>query len=57
MPWRRWSIDEQIDFRWTYARAELVRCQLTREKLYLHRPASWLEPTTNNLINLRSPAP
>lgn len=52
LPWRKWSVDEQIDVRWTYANAELFRRALLVEKLYTHRPACWLEPTANNLINL-----
>lgn len=55
--WRRWPIDTQMDFRWIFATAENLRNQLNVEKLYTHRPASWLEPYANNLIALASYAP
>jgi hypothetical protein len=57
MPWRSWSIDRQIDWRWVYAIAEDAHLQLTEEKLYLHRPASWLEPLANTYIALLTYAP
>jgi uncharacterized protein (DUF885 family) len=57
LPWRRWSVDQQIDFRWVFANAESARRQLADEKLYLHRPAQWLEPLANDLINLFSYVP
>ncbi len=57
MPWRGWSVDRQIDWRWVYAIAEDARLQLTEEKLYLHRPASWLEPLANTYIALLTYAP
>ncbi len=57
MAWREWNIDRQIDCRWVYALAEDARLQLTGEKLYLHRPASWLEPLANTYIALWTYAP
>jgi hypothetical protein len=57
MPWHNWSVDRQIDWRWVYAIAEDAHLQLTDEKLYLHRPASWLEPLANTYIALLTYAP
>jgi len=57
MPWRTWSVDSQVDWRWVYAIADDARLQLTEEKLYLHRPASWLEPLANTYIALLTYAP
>lgn len=54
LPWRRWSVDEQIDVRWIYASAELARRQLQDERLYERRPAQWLEPFGNTVVALRS---
>ncbi len=47
-------MDTQIDFRWIFATAENLRNQLNVERLYVRRPASWLEPFANNLIALSS---
>jgi len=57
LPWRTWDVDRQVDWRWMVASAEDVRLQLADEKLYLHRPASWLEPLANTLIALVTYAP
>jgi len=57
MPWRTWSVDQQIDFRWIYANARAADHVLTSEKLYLHRPGAWLEPVANNFIALLTYAP
>jgi hypothetical protein len=57
LPWRRWDVDTQIDFRWIFATAETARRQLLTERLYEHRPAQWLEPVANDLIALASYAP
>lgn len=57
LPWRTWSVDEQIDVRLVYATAETLRHQLTRERMFEHRPAQWLEPVGNNLLALASYAP
>jgi hypothetical protein len=57
MPWRTWSVDAQIDFRWIYANAETARRQLLDERLYQRRPAAWLEPLANDLIALASYVP
>ncbi|MBI3554351.1 MAG: DUF885 domain-containing protein [Elusimicrobia bacterium] len=57
MPWRKWPVDRQIDFRWTYAMAEEAHQQLAVERLYLHRPAAWLEPLANDFIALLTYAP
>lgn len=57
MPWRSWDVDRQIDWRWVYALAEDARLQLTVEKLFLHRPACWLEPLANTYIALLTYAP
>jgi hypothetical protein len=57
LPWRTWDVDRQIDWRWIVANAEDARLQLADEKLYRHRPASWLEPLANTLIALVTYAP
>jgi hypothetical protein len=57
MPWRNWSIDRQVDWRWVYTLADDAHLQLAEEKLYLHRPASWLEPLANTYIALLTYAP
>lgn len=57
MAWRDWSIDRQIDWRWAYALAEDARLQLAEERLFLHRPAAWLEPLANTYIALLTYAP
>ena len=57
LPWRTYSVDEQIDYRWVYACAETVRRTMTEERIYRHRPAHWLEPLSNDLIALISYAP
>lgn len=57
MPWQRWNVDLQIDFRWIYAVGLEAQRRLTIEKPYLHRPAEWLEPLANNLIALVTYAP
>ncbi|MDE2512341.1 MAG: hypothetical protein KGL74_14545, partial [Elusimicrobia bacterium] len=57
MPWRTWPVDRQIDFRWVYAVARELDHRVTVEKLYAHRPASWLEPVANDFINLLTYAP
>lgn len=57
MPWRSWSVDRQVDFRWIYALAEDGRRQLAVEKLYAHRPSDWLERLANDYINLVTYAP
>jgi uncharacterized protein (DUF885 family) len=57
MPWRSWEIDRQVDWRWIYVTAEDARLQIAEEKLYLHRPASWLEPLANTFIALLTYAP
>ncbi|MDM7915046.1 MAG: DUF885 family protein, partial [Candidatus Eisenbacteria bacterium] len=55
--WRRWDVDRQIDWRWMYAAAEDARLQIAEEKLFLHRPASWLEPLANTYIALLTYVP
>lgn len=57
LPWRSWSVDEQIDIRFLYALAQDDLRQLTVEKLYLHRPSQWLESLANNYINILTYAP
>jgi hypothetical protein len=57
MDYRNWSVDRRVDWRWVYAIAEDTRLQLADEKLYLHRPASWLEPLANTLVALMTYAP
>ena len=52
LPWRGYSVDEQIDVRFMYALAQDDLRQLTVEKLYVHRPSQWLESVANNYINL-----
>lgn len=57
LDWRKLPLDQQIDFRWIYANAELMLRQLEVEKVYLHRPSAWLEATANNLISLITYSP
>ena len=57
MPWRTWNVDRQVDWRWIVANAEEARLQLADEKLYVHRPAAWLEPVANTFIALVTYAP
>jgi hypothetical protein len=57
LPWRSWDVDGQIDVRWTYANAERLQRELLVERLYLHRPAAWLEPLANNFIGILTWAP
>ncbi len=57
MPWRTWSMDRQVDWRWMVASAEDARLQLADERLFAHRPASWLEPLANTFIALVTYAP
>lgn len=57
MPWRTWSLDRQIDWRWVLANAEDARLQLAEERLFTHRPAAWLEPLANTFIALVTYAP
>jgi uncharacterized protein (DUF885 family) len=57
MPWRTWSVDQQIDFRWIFANARAAGHILTDEKPSLHRPGAWLEPVANNFIALLTYAP
>ena len=57
LPWRSWSVDEQIDLRWMYANAERVDRELNVEQLWRHRPGAWLEPLANNYIAILTYAP
>lgn len=57
LPWRDWSVDQQIDVRWVEANAQRVARELEVEKLYLHRPGAWLEPLANTLIAIVTYAP
>ena len=57
LPWQSWSIDQQIDFRWVYANAETARHQLVDERMFVHRPAAWLESLSNQLIAFASYVP
>ena len=57
MPWRTWDVDRQIDFRYIFAIARHLDRSVDVEKLYTHRPASWLEPMANNFIGLITYAP
>lgn len=57
MPWRTWNVDRQVDWRWVVANAEEARLQLAGERLFLHRPAAWLEPVANTFIALVTYAP
>ena len=54
LPWRTWSVDLQIDFRWIYANAETARQVLAGERMFVHRPAAWLESLANQLIAFAS---
>ena len=57
LPWREWSVDEQIDVRWVEANAQRVLRELEVEQLYRHRPGAWLEPLANTLIAIVTYAP
>lgn len=57
MDWRRWSTDEQIDYRWLWANAEEARRRLTVERLWTHRYGEYLEPVANAFISLTTYAP
>lgn len=57
LPWRRWSVDEQIDVRWIYANAERIDRELNVEQLWRRRPGAWLEPLANNYISVLTYAP
>lgn len=57
LPWRQWSVDQQIDVRWVEANAQRVARELEVERLYLHRPGQWLEPLANTLIAIVTYAP
>ncbi|HWH84434.1 MAG TPA: DUF885 family protein [Burkholderiaceae bacterium] len=57
LPWRRWSVDRQIDVRWLYANAARIDRELNVERLYLHRPGAWLETLANNYIAILTYAP
>ena len=57
LPWREWSVDQQIDVRWVAANAQRVARELEVEQLYRHRPGAWLEPLANTLIAIVTYAP
>jgi uncharacterized protein (DUF885 family) len=57
LPWRTWSVDAQIDVRWTFANAERINHELNVERRYLHRPGAWLEPLGNNYVAITTYAP
>ena len=57
LPWRTWSVDQQIDVRWVYANARRIDRELNVERLYLHRPGAWLETVANDLIAIVTYAP
>jgi hypothetical protein len=57
LPWRDWSVDQQIDVRWVFANAERLDREINVERLYLHRPGAWLEPVANTLIAIVTYAP
>ena len=57
LPWRHWSVDEQIDVRWTYANAQRMDRELNVERLWRHRPGAWLEGLSNNLLSILTYAP
>jgi hypothetical protein len=57
LPWRTWSVDEQIDVRWIYTNAERIDRELNVEQLYRRRPAAWLESLANNYIAILTYAP
>jgi hypothetical protein len=57
LPWRTFSVDQQVDWRWLYANVETSRRQLADERLYVRRPAQWLEPLANTLIDYVSYVP
>lgn len=57
LDWDALDPHTQVDVRWVYAVAETTRRALVEERLYVHRPAQWLEPVANTLIALGSYAP
>jgi hypothetical protein len=46
LPWRTWSVDQQIDVRWVYANAERIDRELNVERLYRQRLAAVKDRTT-----------
>ncbi len=57
LPWRTWSVDEQIDVRWVFTNAERLDRELNVERLQTHRPGAWLETLANNYIAILTYAP
>jgi hypothetical protein len=57
LPWRDWSVDQQIDVRWVFANAERIDREINVERLYRHRPGAWLEPVANTLVAILTYAP
>ncbi len=57
MPWRSWDVDRQVDWRWMVVSLEDAKLQLGSERLWVHRPAAWLEPLANTFINLYTYGP
>ena len=57
LPWRKWSVDEQIDVRWVYANAQRIDRELDVEQLFRHRPGAWLESLANDYISIITYAP
>lgn len=52
-----WSVDEQIDLRWTWTWLLEARRRLVVERMWEHRPGEWLEPTSNAYLALLTYAP
>ncbi|MGA2549122.1 MAG: DUF885 family protein [Burkholderiaceae bacterium] len=57
LPWRKGSVDEQIDVRLVYAQAERMDRELNVERLYLRRPGAWLETLANDYLNILTYTP
>lgn len=57
LPWRTYSVDEQIDMRFLYAVAQNNLHELTAERLYTHRPGQWIELLANDYVNLLTYSP
>ena len=53
----KWTVDEQIDVRWSYAQLLEARRRLLVERAWEHRPAEWLEPVSNTYLAFLTYAP
>ncbi len=57
LPWRRWSIEEQINLRWSWTQLLESRRRLVAERMWERRPGEWLEPVANSYLSMLTYAP